>query len=123
MLAWRGYWPIRETAGVDQWKARGAVAEGIKSQDFPFTAGQLRQWARRGNSAAVRTYADKFLADADEQAFRCFFLPAGKNNAARDRTDFDCRKGSAVSAHRETFLTIGTTARVVCPNGVALMSH
>jgi hypothetical protein len=68
----------QETAGVDQWKAARAVAEGIKSQDFPFTAGQLRQWARRGNSAAVRTYADKFLADADEQAFRCFFLPAGK---------------------------------------------
>jgi hypothetical protein len=56
----------QETAGVAQWKAARAVAEGIKAQDFPFTADTLRQWARRNrrNSAAVRTYADKFLADA-----------------------------------------------------------
>jgi hypothetical protein len=70
----------QETAGVKQWKAARAVAEGIKAQDFPFTAGQLGKWIDRagGNSAAVRKYADKFLADADEQAFRRCFLPAGK---------------------------------------------
>jgi hypothetical protein len=54
----------QETACIDQWDAARAVADGIKAQDFPATAGQLRQYARRNSGAAAREHADRFLADA-----------------------------------------------------------
>jgi hypothetical protein len=54
----------QETTCSNQTEAARAVAEGIRSKDFPVTAGQIRQWARR-NTAAARKHADRFLADAD----------------------------------------------------------
>jgi hypothetical protein len=56
----------QQTAGVTQctqWEASRAVCDGIKSPDFPYTDGQLRQWARR-NDKAARKYAEQFLQDA-----------------------------------------------------------
>jgi hypothetical protein len=56
----------QETACIPQWEAARAVADGIKAQDFPATAGQVRQYARRNNGAAARTHADRLLARALE---------------------------------------------------------
>lgn len=54
----------QETACIKQRPAAQAVAAGIKAPDFPATAGQVRQYARRYNGAAAREHADRFLADA-----------------------------------------------------------
>ena len=53
----------QEATGLSLRKASVAVCEGIKAQDFPVTAEQLRKWVER-NEKAARTNADRILADA-----------------------------------------------------------
>jgi hypothetical protein len=51
----------QEITGAKQWPAARAVWEGIKAADLPYTAGQLRRWARDNDG---RKYAKQFLQDA-----------------------------------------------------------
>jgi hypothetical protein len=63
--------------GGKQWPAARAVCEGINAADFPYNAGQLRQWARQNDG---RKYAKQFLRDA---AIISFDVPGRYSEAER----------------------------------------